>query len=75
MSHDGTPKNLSPASSWREIAEKASAENDPKKLSELVALLCAMLEDEQRNKKTFAPPVSAKADGQPPNEPTWQQRF
>jgi hypothetical protein len=70
MSHDGTPKNLSPAPSWREIAEKASKETDPKKLSELVGQLCAKLEEEQQKKKTFAPPVSPKPDVQSPNEPT-----
>jgi hypothetical protein len=70
MFYDGTPKNLSPAPSWREIAEKASTETDPKKLSELVAHLCAKLEEEQRKRKTFTPPVSPKPDGQPPNEPT-----
>jgi hypothetical protein len=70
MSHDGTPKNLSPAPSWREIAAKSSTEIDPKRLSELVGQLCAKLEEEQQKKKTFAPPVSPKPDGQPPNEPT-----
>jgi hypothetical protein len=70
MSHDGTPKNLSPAPSWREIAAKASTEVDPKRLSELVGQLCAKLEEEQREKKAFTPPLPPKPDGQPPNEPT-----
>jgi hypothetical protein len=68
MSHDGTPKNLSPAS-WREIAEKASKETDPKRLSELVTQLCERLEEEQRTKKAFTPPLPPKRNGQPPNEP------
>jgi hypothetical protein len=64
-----TPKDLSPAPSWREIAEKASEETDPKKLSELVAQLCAKLEEEQREKKAFTPPLLPKRDRHPPNEP------
>ena len=47
MSHDSQPEG---STSWREIAQRASKETDPRKLSYLVADLCAMLEEEQQEK-------------------------
>ncbi len=57
MQGDGKPSPLPPATSnWRELAEKASVEADPAKLSELVKQLCDRLDDIEQQKKK--PPQS-----------------
>jgi len=44
-----TPNPLTPGGDrdWRQLAEKASHENDPKKLIDLVKRLCEVLDEEK----------------------------
>ena len=53
---------------WREIARKASTENDPKKLSELVAQLCALLEEHQLKRKQLTQAPAPEPPAGPPGE-------
>jgi len=41
-----------PALSWKNIAEKASTEKDPKKLLELTELLTRVMNEEQKERKS-----------------------
>jgi hypothetical protein len=45
MSHDDGAKS---PKSWREVAEQASHESDPRKLMEMIRELCDLLEADQR---------------------------
>ncbi len=48
---------VKPVQSWREIAAEAKKETDPKKLIELVEMLCEALET-IRLERTFDDPVA-----------------
>jgi hypothetical protein len=55
MQDNGKPSSTSSDSTdWRQIAEKASEEADPKKLSELVKQLCDRLDEIEHQKKSAA---------------------
>jgi hypothetical protein len=53
---------------WREIARKASTEHDPSKLSELVAQLCALLEEQQLKRKALTQAPAPEPPAGPPGE-------
>ena len=51
MTDDGNSyRTLLPEPDWRKIAERASQENDPKKLAQLIQALCDRLEELQRSR-------------------------
>ena len=62
MSEDGLPKKppatAGDAEEWREIAQKAANEKDPKKLIKLVENLCDALEEQNAARKRLRRPIA-----------------
>jgi hypothetical protein len=52
----GAPSTPPQSEDWRQIAERASRETNPKKLLELVRHLCALLEKHGAELKSSQPP-------------------
>ena len=69
MSQEGKAQHAV-SGSWLQIAEEASKAHDSKQLSDLVAKLCDLLEEEQRTKKktTLNPQISPKPEGPAPGK-------
>jgi len=65
MLDDKKPKSPSPRwEDWREIAERASNETDPKKLIQLVRQLCDVLDQhEAKGKPTESPESPTRFTG------------
>jgi hypothetical protein len=65
MPDDGTPNTPPPPQDWRDLAQKASTELDPKKLTNIVSELLKKLDEVERKRKALAQPTPPKSDGQP----------
>jgi hypothetical protein len=65
MPDDATPNTPPAPQDWRDLAQKAATELDPKKLTNIVSELLEKLDEAERKRKALAQHTLSKSDGQP----------